>query len=46
MLKRHETTIEVYEKKMEEMSEVRAELTTAQKINKRLEADISILEST
>ena len=46
MLKRHETTIEVYEKKMEEMVEVRADLTTAQKINKRLEADIAILEST
>ena len=46
MLKRHETTIEVYEKKMEEMSEIRADLTTAQKINKRLEADIAILEST
>ena len=46
MLKRHETTIEVYEKKIEEFSDVRAELTTAQKINKRLEADISILEST
>ena len=31
---------------MEEMQEIRADLTTAQKINKRLEADIAILEST
>ena len=46
MLKRHESTIEEYEKQLEEMAELRSELTTAQKINKRLEADITILEST
>ena len=28
------------------MKELRSELSTAQKINKRLEADITILEST
>ena len=45
LLQRHESTIEEYETQLEEMQELRSELSTAQKINKRLEADITILES-
>ena len=43
-LKRNEGVIEVYKKKMDQMADLRAELTDSQELNERLQADIEMLQ--
>ena len=43
-LKRNEAVIEVYKKKLEQMADLKAELTDAQDLNQKLYADIEMLQ--
>ena len=43
-LKRCEAVIEVYKKKIEQMADLRTELTDAQELNQKLYADIEMLQ--
>ena len=43
-LKRYEAVIEVYKKKIEQMADLRTELTDAQELNQKLYADIEMLQ--
>ena len=42
-MKRNEAVIEVYKKKVEQMADLRAELTDAQELNQKLYADIEMM---